>query len=249
MGNVIVIKLGGTSCEALEPHFFNEINKLQKAGKKIIIVHGGGQSITKWMEKLEIQVEIENGLRMTNEAALAITKMVLIGEVQPHLLQQFAEHQVKAIGLNAAMNHLLVARQIQEGKLGFVGEIQKVNTEILVDSLQQGYLPIVAPLGLDEAGQWLNINADETASKIAEAMEAEELILMTEVLGVKEEGNVLKSLNATELVAFIESGVVSGGMIPKLKCAQYALKKGVKQVRVTLRLDYLGTKMVQEGSL
>ncbi|MDZ5760465.1 acetylglutamate kinase [Carnobacterium maltaromaticum] len=246
--NRIVIKIGGVSCEDLDDTFFLDLKKLQQQGKEIIIVHGGGKAITHWMENLAIPVEIKNGLRVTNEKALAVTKMVLLGEVQPSLLQQFARQKIKCLGLNAANNKLLSASQVQQGSLGFVGEIKTVNTELLKDVLDQGYIAIVAPLGVDDKGQWLNINADDTASKIAEAMKAEELILMTEVLGVKKEGKILKSLSYQELDLFIENGTVSGGMIPKLKCAHYALRNGVKQVRVTLGLTMQGTKMIGEGS-
>lgn len=246
--NRIVIKIGGLSCEELDGPFFAELKKLQQQGKKIIIVHGGGKMITHWMEKLTIPVEIKNGLRVTTEKALDVTKMVLLGEVQPSLLQQFTQQGIKCLGLNAASDNLLSACQIKQGSLGFVGEISHVKTTMLEEILEQGYIAIIAPLGIDASGQWLNINADDTASKIAEAMKADELILMTEVLGVKKEGKVLPSLSHQEMDLYIENGTISGGMIPKLTCAHYALKNGVKQVRVTVGLTMQGTKMIGEGS-
>lgn len=241
MSQTIVIKIGGVASENLTPEFFEQIQTWQDQGKKIVIVHGGGHSISSMMTRLDIPVTIKDGLRVTTAETLTITQMVLIGQVQPSITHAFQKQAVKAVGLNAADDHLLTAQVINQEKFGLVGQLTAVNTHLIEELLEQKYVPVIAPLGMTASGQWLNINADNAACKIAEALQAERLYLLTDVPGVKHHGAWLKEIDLAEIPTFKKEKIIVGGMIPKLENAALAIKAGVHAVHITNVIQHVGT--------
>ncbi|MBC1962864.1 acetylglutamate kinase [Listeria welshimeri] len=243
MENIIVIKLGGTASDNLTENFFQKITEWQGAEKKIVLVHGGGHYITKMMEALQIPVETKNGLRITNQQALEVTKMVLIGQVQPTITSAFQKRGISVIGLNAGDTGLLEAERLNDRKLGLVGKITKVKTNLIEQLLAGNIITVIAPLGIDNTYNWLNVNADTAACEVASALKAEALYLLTDVPGVKNESEIISEINTTEINKLQTSGVIKGGMIPKLESAAFAAKHGVGQVIITDSLENAGTKI------
>jgi acetylglutamate kinase len=246
MQDVIVIKLGGVASDNLTETFFKQISAWQKEGKKIVVVHGGGHYISEMMERLKLSVQIKAGLRVTTEEALTITKMVLLGQVQPMITAYFQQAGFSVVGLNASSSQLITGEYIDQHTLGAVGEVVEIDTGLLDDLLSMAHLPVVAPLGLTKAGEWLNINADHVACKIAEAMEAEALYLLTDVPGVKKADTWLKQLTPVEITQLKAMDVIKGGMLPKIESAQTAIESGVKKVHITNQINKAGTIIRKE---
>ncbi|MGG5316285.1 acetylglutamate kinase [Enterococcus sp. AZ072] len=241
----IVVKIGGVASDNLTEEFFETLADWQAAGKEIVIVHGGGYYITEMMEKLNVPVTIANGLRVTSAQALKITQMVLIGQVQPAITTVFQQNGFSAVGLHASCGQLIQGTFIDKDNLGYVGTITNIGTGMINDVLAKNHVPIIAPLGLTEEGEWLNINADTAACKIAEALDAEALYLITDVPGVKCEGEWLEHLTADDVEQLKDQEVITGGMIPKLDSATSALTKGVKEVFITNSIAKCGTKITK----
>jgi len=241
MTECIVVKLGGIAGKNLPHHFFQKIRHWKSQGKQVIVVHGGGNAVSRMMKKLNVQVQIVDGLRVTSKEVLAITKMVLIGHVQPDITNQFLEQGLAAVGLNAADQHCLIGDYVNKPVLGNVGSVSKVNVPFFENLLKEDIIPIVAPLALTEFNQWLNVNADDTACKIAESFKAESLYLMTDVPGIKVDGSWVSQLSLEEAAELKKHGVLTGGMIPKVEHAVCAVQKGVSHVHITDGLHEMGT--------
>jgi acetylglutamate kinase len=244
--NVIVIKIGGVASDNLTEAFFKQISIWQKTGKRIVVVHGGGHYISEMMERLKLSVQIKAGLRVTTEETLTITKMVLMGQVQPMITAYFQKAGLSAVGLNASCSQLITGKYINQCALGAVGEVEEIATELLEDLLNNDHLPVVAPLGLTKSGEWLNINADHVACKIAEAMAAEALYLLTDVPGVKKADTWLKKLTLQEIPKLKAADVIKGGMLPKIESAQRAIESGVQKVHITNQINQAGTIIQKE---
>ena len=242
----IVVKIGGVASDNLTQSFFQQIEEWQTAGHEIIVVHGGGYYITEMMERLNIPVTIKEGLRVTTEQALKITQMVLIGQVQPTITTLFQQQGFATIGLNASSDNMIQGKFIDQEKLGYVGEITEVNPAAIEGVLYRNYIPIIAPLGMTSSGQWLNVNADDTACKIAEEVGAEALYLLTDVLGVKQAGEWLEKLSIAEVEELKNEEVITGGMIPKINSAINALENGVSEVHITNCIEKAGTVITKE---
>lgn len=242
----IVVKIGGVASDNLTQSFFQQIEEWQTAGHEIIVVHGGGHYITEMMERLNIPVTIKEGLRVTTEQALKITQMVLIGQVQPTITTLFQQQGFATIGLNASSDNMIQGKFIDQEKLGYVGEITEVNPAAIEGVLYRNYIPIIAPLGMTSSGQWLNVNADDTACKIAEEVGAEALYLLTDVPGVKQAGEWLKKLSIAEVEELKNEEVITGGMIPKINSAINALENGVSEVHITNCIEKAGTVITKE---
>ncbi|MDT2599740.1 acetylglutamate kinase [Enterococcus hulanensis] len=242
----IVVKIGGVASDNLTQSFFQQIEEWQTAGHEIIVVHGGGYYITEMMERLNIPVTIKEGLRVTTEQALKITQMVLIGQVQPTITTLFQQQGFATIGLNASSDNMIQGKFIDQEKLGYVGEITEVNPAAIEGVLYRNYIPIIAPLGMTSSGQWLNVNADDTACKIAEEVGAEALYLLTDVPGVKQAGEWLKKLSIAEVEELKNEEVITGGMIPKINSAINALENGVSEVHITNCIEKAGTVITKE---
>ncbi|ACK39321.1 acetylglutamate kinase [Listeria monocytogenes] len=243
MENTIVIKLGGVASDNLTEGFFRQITEWQAANKKIVLVHGGGHYITKMMEALAIPVETKNGLRITNKAALEVTKMVLIGQVQPAITTAFQKRNISVIGLNAGDTGLLEADRLSDTDLGLVGKITKVKTNLIEQLLSENIITVIAPLGINSEHDWLNVNADTAACEVASALHAEALYLLTDVPGVKNGSEIINEIATAEIEKLQKTGVIKGGMIPKLASAAFAAENGVDQVIITNSLETIGTKI------
>lgn len=243
MENTIVIKLGGAASDNLTEGFFRQITEWQAANKKIVLVHGGGHYITKMMEALAIPVETKNGLRVTNKATLEVTKMVLIGQVQPAITTAFQKRNISVIGLNASDTGLLEADRLSDTDLGLVGKITKVKTNLIEQLLSENIITVIAPLGINSEHDWLNVNADTAACEVASALHAEALYLLTDVPGVKNGSEIIGEIATAEIEKLQSTGVIKGGMIPKLASAAFAAENGVGQVIITDSLNNSGTKI------
>jgi acetylglutamate kinase len=170
--------------------------------------------------------------------------MVLLGQVQPLITTAFQQAGFHAVGLNAGCDQLIQGEVIDEEKLGQVGKVQRINAAFLQLLTEKKHVPILAPLGITPEGQWLNINADEVACQVAASLQAEKLYLLTDVPGIKQESKWLSAVSFEEIPRLITEEVVTGGMLPKLKSAQKALKAGVAAVCITDRIDRLGTQIL-----
>ncbi len=240
----IVIKIGGVASDNLTPTFFQQVSDWQAAGKKIVIVHGGGHYISEMMEKMALPVTIKDGLRVTDPQTLEVTRMVLLGQVQPMITTRFQKAGMQAVGLNAGCDQLITGAVIDEAQLGFVGHVAQINTAFLQLLTQKQHIPIIAPLGITASGQWLNINADEVACQVAASLQAEKLFLLTDVPGIKKEDKWLGKISLSEMQTLIADNVVTGGMLPKVLSAQKALLAGVSSVSITNQINYGGTQIL-----
>ncbi|WP_207696288.1 acetylglutamate kinase [Enterococcus sp. DIV0212c] len=241
MKKVIVIKMGGVASDNLTKSFFLQVDQWQKQGKKIVIIHGGGHYISEMMQRLDVPVQIQDGLRVTTEETLKITQMVLIGQVQPMITAHFQQEGFSVVGLNASCGQIITGSFLDKQTLGAVGTVQEIDTELLEHLLETNHIPIIAPLGLTEAGEWLNINADHVACKVAEELQAEKLYLLTDVPGVKKENQWLKELSTHDISKLKTAKIIKGGMLPKLESAVAAIKGGVKEVHITNKIQHAGT--------
>lgn len=236
VATVVLVKVGGAEI-AEGPDLEVLVHALSElaASKPLIIVHGGGPEIAQLQKKLGIEPRFVEGLRVTDEASLAVAEMVLSGAVNKRLVAHLVAAGVKALGLSGIDGGLIHARRMQNAKadLGLVGEITLVNTELLRWIIEGGYTPVISPISLGESDRALNVNADHAALAIAGAMKAAEVIFLTDVPGVLSEGKLLATLDAAQADLMIASGVITGGMVPKVRSALDALHSGVGRVRIT----------------
>lgn len=232
-GKTIVIKYGGAAMKdpTLKAGVITDIVLLSLVGVRTVLVHGGGPEINSWLDKVGIKHNFKNGLRVTDGPTMDIVEMVLGGRVNKSLVSLIQERGGKAMGLSGKDGGMLRARQMTELDIGFVGEVTRVNPEILQTAVNQGYTPVVSTIATDESGQALNINADTAAGEIAAALKAEKLILMTDVPGVLRDKNDLSTkiqeLSIRDCRTLIADGVIAGGMIPKIDCCIRCLAQGV----------------------
>jgi acetylglutamate kinase len=218
----LVIKLGGSTLEH-QRIVLQDIIWLQALGARPVLVHGGGPYINEWLDKLNMPTRFENGLRVTDASTLEVVRMVLMGQVNSGLVLIASQMGGKAIGLSGIDGNMIRAR-ITDEKLGFVGEIESVDPGLVQTLIEQGYIPIIAPLGQSESGSCLNINADLVAAHLAGALNAEKLIFLSNVTGIcRADGSLISELTETEALQLIEEGVISGGMIPKVTACLNAL--------------------------
>ena len=236
---VIVVKYGGSAMvdENLKKRVIEDVTLLKLVGFKPIIVHGGGKEISRWVSKVGMEPKFINGLRVTDEPTMELAEMVL-GKVNKELVQMVESLGVRAIGLSGKDGGLLnVTKKYYNGEdIGYVGEIQKVNADILWDLLDKDFLPIVCPIGLDDSFHTYNINADDAACAIARAMNAEKLAFLTDIEGVYKDPNdpstLISELQISEAKEFIEKGYIGGGMLPKLNNCIDAIENGVSRVHI-----------------
>ncbi len=249
----MVIKCGGSIINELSESFFHSVNQLQNRGYHIVFVHGGGPDINSMMEKFEIEPIFEDGLRKTTAEVLEIVELMLAGKSNRSLVHKLEAHGIKAVGLNGSDGGILTGEFIDEHKLGAVGEIQQVNTELLGVLLEKGYCPVLTPISTTKSGSKLNVNADMAAGSVAKAMSAEMCLFVTDVKGVLKDGQIIEKLTETETLGLIMDGSIHGGMIPKVNTALSVLNKGVGEVMIISGKDdfyaaeqFIGTKFLQE---
>lgn len=236
---IIVVKYGGSAMidEELKKHVIQDVTLLKLVGFKPIIVHGGGKEINRWVEKTGMQPEFVNGLRKTDAATMEIAEMVL-NKVNKSLVQMVEELGVNAIGISGKDGGLLrVEKKYSDGQdIGYVGEITEVNPKILEDLLERDFLPIVCPIGMDANYETYNINADDAACAIAQAVQAEKLAFLTDIEGVykdpADKSTLISELTVSEARELIADGFIGGGMLPKLNNCMEAIEKGVSRVHI-----------------
>ena len=239
-GKTVIIKYGGSAMKnaELKKSFVEDIAFMNLVGINIIIVHGGGHSINKMLKKLSIEPKFFNGLRITDEETMEVVEMVLAGNVNKGIVNDIQLQGVNALGLCGKDGNLLEAKKKKiDGKdLGFVGEVINVKTSLLKEILKNSIIPVIAPIGKDNLGNTYNINADEVASAISKSLNAEKLIFLTDVFGVYSNINdhttLISEMNVDQALSYIEDGIITNGMIPKVKCCIEAIQNGVNTVHI-----------------
>ena len=242
----IVIKLGGSMLEGLNEAFFNKFKQLQETGHELILVHGGGPFINNELAKNNVLSSVLNGIRVTSKEAVGIIQATLVGQVNPTLVHQLNKGGIDAIGLSGYDGKLLTCTVLDEEVYGSVGEIQHVRTELLENILAAGLVPVISCIGATEDGEPLNINGDTVASKIAFAMKADSLLLVTDTPGIQIKGKVMEKASQKEILQWIETGEIYGGMLPKVKAALECLHAGIPSVQIVGQ-ELEGTDIKCEG--
>src|SRR5699024_2379717 len=217
--DIIVFKCGGSSVHDLSDDFFDNIKSLQQVGMKPVIVHGGGPAIASMLEKLHIEYEFVEGLRKTTDEMMDVVEMVLSGHVNPALTRRFQESKITAIGLSGSDDRLLEATPIHAAKFGQVGEVKAVNTSLIETVVNQGIVPVISPVAIDDKQKRYNVNADTAAGAVASALKATQLVFVTDVPGIIQDGTLLEQVTTDNIQQLIDNGTIYGGMIPKVKAA------------------------------
>lgn len=233
---VVVIKYGGNAMisEEMKIDVMRDVVLLSLIGIRVVLVHGGGPEITETLQKMGIESKFIGGLRYTDQDTMEVVQMVLAGKINKNLVSLLNQCGGKALGL-CGMDGNMIHAQKKKGTedLGYVGEIIDVDTDPILTALDNGYIPVVSTIGVDENSQSYNINADTAASKIAAKLNAENLILMTDVRGLlkdpKDETSLIPLVNVSEVPVLVRQGIISGGMIPKVECCVEAVRRGVKR--------------------
>jgi len=235
-GKVVVVKYGGNAMidQELKKAVMSVIILLSLVGIKTVLVHGGGPEISEMLQKLDIESHFVDGLRYTDEETARVVQMVLAGKTNKDLVSLIGASGGKALGLCGIDGNMIQVRKLDNGKdLGYVGDVIKIDTDPINMALDQGYIPVIATVGVDENGQVYNVNADTAAAEIAAALQAENMTMLTDIRGLMEDVNDETSLIPTvyieQVQELIDSGIVSGGMIPKVKSCAYAIEHGVNR--------------------
>ena len=263
---IIVVKYGGNAMinEELKDSVMRDIVLLSLMDIKVVLVHGGGPEITDMLSRVGKKTEFVNGLRVTDKETVDIVQMVLAGKINKNLVNLLSVQGGKAIGLSGIDGQMIVA-QAKDEALGYVGEITEVNTQIVADVLDKGYIPVISTVACDKAGNTYNVNADTAAAKIAGALGAECLISMTDISGIlRDKDNpdtLISTINVSDTPELVAEGIISGGMIPKVECCTEAIRRGVKKVFIidgrvphsllieTLTDEGMGTMLISGDSL
>ena len=238
-GRSIVIKYGGAAMKDsnLKDKVIRDVVFLACVGLRPVVVHGGGPEINSWLAKLGIEPQFKNGLRVTDAATMDVVEMVLVGRVNKEIVALINQAGGLAVGLCGTDGNLIRARpQSGQGDVGFVGEVSSVNIKLLDSLMGSGYIPVVSSVAADEMGQAYNINADTVAGEIAAALGAEKLMLLTDTAGIlrdyKDTSTLIPKLDIQEARELITTGVVAGGMIPKVNCCVRSLAQGVRAAHI-----------------
>ncbi len=243
-GNTVVVKYGGNAMvdEALKQSFATDVVLMKLVGIHPVIVHGGGPQIGKLLEQLNIESRFVDGLRVTDSRTMDVVEMVLGGQVNKEIVSLLNRNHGKAVGISGKDGNLIRARRLKARPnavdselvdLGQVGEIVSIDTRVLEMMKASDFIPVIAPVGTDDEGVSYNINADSVAGSIAGVLGAEKLILLTNVAGVQDEaGNVLTGLDVRQVEELAGTGILKGGMLPKVECALDALRSGVQSAHI-----------------
>ncbi|MBO0350615.1 acetylglutamate kinase [Phormidium pseudopriestleyi FRX01] len=237
-GRTIVVKYGGAAMKdsTLKDQVMRDLVFLACVGVRPVLVHGGGPEINSWLDKLGIEPQFKNGLRVTDAPTMDVVEMVLVGRVNKEIVALINQAGGLAVGLCGKDGNLITARPQGDEGIGFVGEVSSVNPKILEALVKSGYIPVVSSVAADEEGQSYNINADTIAGELAAALGAEKLILMTDTAGIlqdpKDPSTLLPQLDIQQARELMKNGVVSGGMIPKVTCCVRSLAQGVKAAHI-----------------
>ncbi|WP_154021763.1 acetylglutamate kinase [Thermocrinis minervae] len=250
-GKVFVIKYGGSAMlqQELRESFAKDVVLLKYVGIKVVVVHGGGPQISQTLEIFGIKPEFVGGIRKTDEKTMHVVEMVLSGDINKDITSLINIHSGKsiyAVGLSGRDGWLIRARKLNKEEyfsslgmevpdqdIGYVGQVEEVNTDLLKTLMEKNYIPVIAPVGVGEKGEAYNINADLAACSIATALKAEKLIFLTDTPGVKDsQGNLISTLTESLAKKLIDEGTIKGGMLPKVKSSLEALRQGVKKVHI-----------------
>ena len=246
-GKTIVIKYGGHAMveERLKKEFARDITLMKLIGLHPVVVHGGGPQIGSVLEKMGINSQFVDGMRVTDEPTMDVVEMVLVGKVNKEIVAQISKQGGRAVGLSGKDGSLILSRKLHLVRhhtggeppeiidMGMVGEVVAVNPDIIRTLEASGFIPIIAPVGVGESGETYNINADWVASKVAVALNAMRLILLTDVEGVMDKNkSLISSVKAGDVQKMLDEDAISGGMIPKIRCGIEALQKGVGRVHI-----------------
>ena len=235
----MVIKYGGHAMrdEGLKKSFALDIILMQYVGLVSIVVHGGGPQIGRILEKMGIKSSFHKGMRVTDSETMEVVEMVLVGKVNKEIVGLINQHGGKSVGLCGKDGWLIRAKKLSSSPeaedMGMVGQVESINPSVLKTLKNKHFIPVIAPVGVGIHGETYNINADLVAGKIASAIKAKKLILLTDVEGINDDrGKLIPSLNINEAQYMIDKGSISGGMIPKVKCCIEALKEGVEKTHI-----------------
>jgi len=242
-GDVFVIKYGGHAMvdPQLRDSFARDVVLMKYVGLHPVVVHGGGPQIDQTLKSLGVVSERLDGLRVTDEHTMEVVEMVLGGKLNQEIVSLIAGHGGRAIGLTGKDDGFIRAQKVDKMKTksgnwvdpGRVGAVTQVNPDILRRLVNDGFIPVIAPIAVDAEGRSLNVNADTVAGKVAEALPARKFVLLTDIDGVRgEDGNVASSLSAVEIAQLKADGIIEGGMIPKVDCALEALAGGVRKAHI-----------------
>ena len=237
-GRTIVVKYGGAAMKdsSLKETVLRDIVFLACVGLRPVVVHGGGPEINVWLDKLGIEPQFKNGLRVTDAATMDVVEMVLVGRVNKELVALINQAGGLAVGLCGKDGNLIKARPQGDEGIGFVGEVTSTDVKLIDSLVKSGYIPVISSVAADETGQSYNINADTVAGELAAAMGAEKMILMTDTAGIlrdyKDPSTLIEKIDIQQARQLIDSGVVGGGMIPKVNCCVRSLAQGVKAAHI-----------------
>jgi acetylglutamate kinase len=240
VGKVVVVKYGGNALAGTSDHdalalFAEDIVLMRLVGMRPVVVHGGGPQISELMGRLGKQTEFRNGLRVTDAETVDIARMVLIGQVNPQIVGAINVHGDYAVGLSGEDAGLIRAT-VRDPELGFVGDVAAINPDVLDRLLDDEFIPVIATIGTDGAGQSYNINADTVAGAIAESLVAEKLVYLTDIEGLRRQiddpTSLIRQTTADELAGLIDDGTIAGGMIPKVDSCIHAVRNGVRNAHI-----------------
>lgn len=235
---IVVIKYGGNAMinEQLKKAVMTDLVLLSLVGIQVVLVHGGGPEINSVLDKMGKESKFVGGLRYTDHETIDVVQMVLCGKVNKDLVSLVESAGGKSLGLCGLDGGMIKAKMYGEGQLGFVGDITEINTDPIKNALSSGYIPVVATVAGDDQGNTYNINADTAAARIAAELGAEKLILMTDIRGLlmdkDDEETLITEVNVSEVSALKTSGIISGGMIPKIDCCVEAVRRGVNRAHI-----------------
>lgn len=235
---ILVVKYGGNAMidDSLKSSVMRDLVVLNLLGIKVVLVHGGGPEITATIEQMGKKSVFVNGLRYTDAETAEIVRMVLAGKVNKSLVELLERNGGNAVGLCGQDGHMLKCEK-QDESLGFVGNVVSIDTKLITDLLDLGYIPVISTVGYDDEGNIYNVNADTAAAAIAGALSAESLILMTDIKGLLENkddpSSLIKKVYVSDIPALVKQGIISGGMIPKIECCKEAIRRGVNKVFIT----------------
>ncbi len=238
-GKRVVIKYGGAAMQdcALKQKVMQDIVLMKYVGMHPIVVHGGGPEINAMLKRLDIESSFIDGLRVTDQATMEVVEMVLGGKVNKEIVSGLNASGGKAVGLSGKDGGLIEARALDpEGLMGFVGEVKYIRPQVIETMIENGYIPVIAPIGIDDQGQSYNINADLVAAAIAVSMKADKLVLLTDVPGLlkdpRDAESLISVLKVSEVADYIADGTIAGGMIPKVHCCEEAVAGGVGRTHI-----------------
>ncbi|MGE5453741.1 MAG: acetylglutamate kinase [Methylocystaceae bacterium] len=238
-GKTVVIKYGGSAMTdaQLKKAVIEDIVLMRYVGMNPIVVHGGGPDITHMLSRLNLESRFVDGYRVTSAAAMEVVEMVLVGKVNKDIVNYINAMGGKAVGLSGSDDHLILATQMPgRDDLGYVGEVVDINPDLITTVIERGYIPVISPVGVDANGQSYNINADLVAAAVATALNADKMVLLTDVPGLlanpEDAESLIATLPVSEVPGLIQQGVIAGGMLPKVECCLRAVKNGVKRTHI-----------------